>query len=153
MPEGVWAPRRLDIKSCTETYSGTNTKGPYSIYEIKATNEQGVLINHKLSSFSQLPLGPGDYEVSAYPPGSKPGDQNFRNFTVRPKDRKGSNTGALRSDLDLLTQKVEWLTERVNTLGPAVEELQRRLMEGGGPPSQPPAGSATGSPPDDDIPF
>lgn len=81
-----WTEKRLNIQSCALGY--TAPEGKFKIYNIEALNEEGARINYKLSAFDELPLGVHDCEVQAYPKGTRPGDGQFKNFTVRFKGGK-----------------------------------------------------------------
>lgn len=110
-----WTEKRLTITACDLGYTAPD--GKFKIHNIEALNEEGASINYKLSSFDQLPLGEHDCEVQAYPKGSRPGDGNFKNFTVRLKGGKRAlEVAQLKVRVDDLESRVAWLTERVATL-------------------------------------
>src|SRR3954452_14711222 len=97
-PEQKWARRKLNITSCVEVYRGNNDKGEFVIYELAATNEQGALVNQKLSSFGQLPLGWGDYEIAPYYK-----DGQLKNYTVR---KPGGSGGGSKAQVDAVASRV-----------------------------------------------
>jgi hypothetical protein len=141
--EQQWAKRRLNITECKEVYRGNNSKGEFVIYELQACNEQGVLVNQKLSSFSMLPLGLGDYEVAPYIK-----DGQLKNYTVRkPGGASGSKAAvdALASRVQYLEDHVKWLTEQVNGLTALTQQM--------GNGQQVPVAASAPADDGDDIPF
>jgi hypothetical protein len=50
--------QRFTIIACTEVYSGTGKSSgkPYSIYEVEALDEAGILVQDRLRSFRDLRL-------------------------------------------------------------------------------------------------
>lgn len=141
--EQVWAKRRLNITACQEVYRGNNSKGEFVIYELQATTEQGALVNQKLSSFSMLPLGVGDYEVAPYIK-----DGQLKNYTVRkPGGASGSKVAidALASRVQYLEDHVKWLTEQVNGLTALTQQM--------GNGQQVPVAASAPADDDDSIPF
>ena len=117
--EQKWAKRRLNITSCQEVYRGNNSNGEFVVYELQATNEQGILINQKLSSFSLLPAGLAEYEVAPYYK-----DGQLKNYTVRKPGggRGGAQVSALASRVEFLEEQVTWLTAEVNGMRALVQQ-------------------------------
>lgn len=146
MPERRGGRRKLNITACKHVFTGTNSKGEFKIHEVEAATEQGIAIQDKLTSWVQLPLGLGEFDLTAYMKGDV-----FQSWTVEvPKDR-GGNSGAAKEAanqrIEFLEQQVEWLVGRVSSLA---EEL-RLLREGStGPNVLTPVATP---PADDDIPF
>jgi hypothetical protein len=158
-----WVKKKLNIVACVEGYRGQGAKGEFVIYNITATDENGAVINQKLSSFSELPLGPGEFEVQPFYK-----DGELKNYTLR---RPGGATGQLRAEVEELKAKVKWLEEQVNGLNAAINALlknppalspqapitpenygQQRSAPVTVPPTSAPAYGAVPND-DDDIPF
>lgn len=130
---------KITVTACKEVYRGNGAKGEFVIYEITATNKDGVLIQDKLSSFSQLPLGEGVYDMKPFYK-----DGEFKNWTVQAP--KGAQTQAINQRMDFLEQQVEWLVGKVNELQGAIQQVTKT-------PSPQPATPAGRFQQDDDIPF
>lgn len=150
MPQPKKARRKLNITSCLEVYRGNGTKGEFVIYEIQATDENGVLIQQKLASFADLPLGLDDYDVAPYIK-----DGELKNYTVTKPSGGGGGSAkydALKKDHDLLEARVEHLENVLHEWTPLIAGLRSQLYGGSKPPEKPsdmePAGHY-----DDDVPF
>lgn len=148
VPEpGTKGKRVLNVMECKEVYRGNGAKGEFVIYELKATDQNGVLINAPLSSFTMLPLGPAEYELAAY---HKNGE--FKNWTVSKVGGRGGSkaeTEALASRVQYLEETIKWAVEKINALDGAVAQLARAGTGSAATPPTPPAAP----PDDDDIPF
>lgn len=135
--------RKLNITGCKHAYTGTNSKGEYSIYEVEATTEAGVVIQDKLTAWVDLPLGLADFNLVAY---EKNGE--FKSWTVEVPKERGGNSNAAKEAVDqrigFLEEQVKWLVGKVTALEGAVQTV-------GAQPPTPVA--ADGVPIDDDIPF
>lgn len=144
--------RRLNITSCVEGYKSTNSKGPYTLYNIEAADpDTNVKISAKFNSFAMIPTGVAEYDLSPY---MKNGV--LESWTIQAP--KGTQSQALAQRVEFLDSEVAWCRDEINGLKAMVQRLSSVSTPLGGPPSLPTAGPPTGSqgaPPttDDDIPF
>lgn len=135
----------LNIMECAEGAKG----GSWTIYNIKATDRNGLLVNDKLAAFEELPLGQAEYRLKPYVK-----DGQFKNWTVERPDGQRSRQGGgepLVARVKFLEDQVEFLIGKVNALEGAVQTHDRVIATGA---VQAPTGGETsrfGA--DDDIPF
>jgi hypothetical protein len=120
-----WQKTKVNVTSCEVATQGTGKGGAYTLYKIKGTKENGELINFEMTSFSQLPLGLRDYEVQPYKK-----DGVVKNYTLRPPGGNASNSEALREDLNLLIERVDFLTSKCNSLEAAIDLLWTLVVSG-----------------------
>jgi hypothetical protein len=58
--------KQIVVTGCRSVYQGTNANGDYEIFEVDATNPDGTPIAVPLRSFSEIPAGPGEFDVTPY---------------------------------------------------------------------------------------
>ena len=101
--------RRLTVTSCASVYEGTNTKGdPFTIFEVEASDENGVAISLPLRSFHDLPLVAGEFTVERYE------KNNRTSYTLKPvrgARSKAAAPGVSTAEFASLTARVEALEQ------------------------------------------
>lgn len=121
-----------------------------TIYAVKATREDGGMVEEELRAFEELQTGVAqDFRIERYEH-----EQYGVSYTLYPvkKENKSSSGARLGPKVDALREEVEQLRTEVTALTTRLEALERQS----GPPSdfttEPPAPTP---PPqdDDDIPF
>lgn len=143
------ATRRINVLECREVHRGQGAKGEYVIYEVTATSEAGDPIELELRSFSQLPTGVGEYEVSEYR------GKKGVSYTLKKPGGSGGGGGArLGPKVDELRDRVDALEETVKRLRDEVAGLKSNAHHDARQTQQQPATSdASRFGGDDDIPF
>jgi hypothetical protein len=138
--------RTLNVTSCKEVHRGTGNNGPYVMYEVEATDEQGVVVNQKLNAFDNLPIAKGRFKVKPY---KKNGQ--IVSYTLQPVEGTLSGSAAIAQRVEFMEEQIKFLNERERTLTSVVEDLQEQIGRlQSGAPAQAPKPPPTS---DDDIPF
>lgn len=104
------ATKVLEVLMCSEERRGVSPKNgqEWVIYKVQANDEMGVAITEKLQSFSDLPVGRGEYEVER-----RDHEKFGTSYTVKdPNARRVSAPPARFATLEM----VEALEARVNAL-------------------------------------
>jgi hypothetical protein len=114
-------PMRLRITSCSSVYSGINTRGDdYTIYEVQAAKETGEVVDQKLRSFEELPVGEVlDLTVTPFK-----SEKHGLSYTLARKNKPAGGS----------SRKVEELTAFVGAIDERLKLVEGRLM---GPPAAP----------------
>lgn len=135
--------RTLNITDCKEVYRGNGRNGAFVLYQVEATDEQGVVVNQKLNAFSQLPPGKGRYKVKPY----KKNNQ-IEAYTLEAAEGTATGSAALAQRVEFMEEQIKFLLEKAQTHDSAISDLQQRTQ-------QPATAAPTSAPPpdDDDIPF
>lgn len=130
--------RKLTVTSCEPTYTGTNTKGEYTIYEVFAVDEAGAPVEAKLRSFEQLDLNAlVEYGVTRYE-----SEKHGVSYTLS-KPRSGGGSGGLGKSVDELRVRVDSHDETLTWLRERIEKLEQLIKPT--PPAQPNLGPESGS--------
>jgi hypothetical protein len=110
---------RLRITSCSSVYSGVNTRGDdYTIYEVQAAKETGEVVDQKLRSFEELPVGEIlDLTVTPFK-----SEKHGLSYTLARKNKPGGGS----------SRKIEELTAFVGAIDERLKLVEGRLM---GPPA------------------
>lgn len=95
--------KKINVTGCTPGYNGNDKNGnPYTIFDITGADENGVAIPLKLKSFSELPIGPGEYEVETYT-NAKSGESSY---TLKDPNRRGGGGGVTLEQFNALSARV-----------------------------------------------
>lgn len=118
------------------------------IYDVTATSEAGDPIELELRSFSNLPTGVGEYEVSEYR------GKKGVSYTLKKAGGGGSGGARLGPKVDELRDRVDALEETVRRLQSEITGLKSNAHQDARQTQQQPATSdASRFGGDDDIPF
>jgi len=106
---------KLRLTQCKLIFTGENSKGTYTIYEVLACKEDGTVVEQKLRSFVELPVGPlVEVYVSRYE-----SPKHGVSFTLAPKNgapSQGQDLTHLKDEVETLRGVVDSLQERVGRL-------------------------------------
>lgn len=97
----------LNITECTLGYTGSNDKGEFQIFDIKALDSKGNPVAAKLKAFGPVPLGSAQYEMEKYT--SKKGDVSW---TLK-VNRSNSGGGVSYEDFTNLSNRVTAVEQRL----------------------------------------
>lgn len=143
MPERKAFRTILNITACDLAHEGAGANGPYKIYEVKATNRDGVLVQEPLSTFAELPLGRNEYDLKPYMKGGQ-----FKNWTVTPVKAKGAAANeAQEQRVAFLEQQMEFALNKISELTERMTAMERGQQQ----PAM--AVGSTRHSEDDDVPF
>lgn len=118
------AVKKLNIQTCEIAYQGQSANGKqFTIYALTATDEHGVLIQHKLTTFEHLAPGLAEYAVKPYVKNGQ-----VESYTVSSPRRGGGNpsagaSNALKSEVDLLVKRVEFLEAKIQEWAPLIPAI------------------------------
>jgi hypothetical protein len=128
--------KTINVTECVAGYSGTSERGDYTIFDIKALQENGQPVPVKLRAFSEVPLGLAEYEMEKYT-----NKNNEVSWTLK-TPRSGGVTPQAFNDLVKRVTDLEAIVRGSDATPPAVA--------GGGVADEWGASSTND---DDDIPF
>lgn len=127
--------RKLIVTEKSRITGGTGDHGEWTLYKLKATDENGRPIQQELRSFADCKVGEAAvYEVE------RQEYKGAEQFMLKPPKKGGASLGP----------KVDELRARVEALEAAVQEL--KAQQAASPGARVPAGAAAPGG-DDDLPF